>query len=178
MVIDEVDYSAHAARLESLFRAYHVWNKALVIEALGGEVMPVERLEAEYDIEAVIDEDDALLTDSASPTRLFVARQRGAVVGCVYLLGRSAAEAEVKRLYVEPAARGVGLGRALMESVIEAAREERYESLLLHTGPLNAAALALYDDLGFEPTVPFPCEVLTVAHDDWLFRRLSLEAPD
>jgi GNAT superfamily N-acetyltransferase len=56
---------------------------------------------------------------------------------------------EMKRLYVRPSARGTGIGRALVEAIIQSAEEFGYAEMKLDTLPGMDSAMALYQQFGF-----------------------------
>ena len=62
---------------------------------------------------------------------------------------------EMKRLYVAPAGRGQGLGKALTLALIEAARTSGYREMRLDTLPSMADAQKLYRALGFTEIAPY-----------------------
>ena len=72
--------------------------------------------------------------------------------------------AEMKRLFVRPEFRGLGLGRQLAESIIDAARMSGYDSVLLDTLDDMEIARAMYEDLGFKEIPPYYHNPLAGAH--------------
>ena len=76
-------------------------------------------------------------------------------LGCVSLRPLSATLAEVKRLWVAPAARGQGLARRLMSQVETQARTLGYTALNLDTNEHLPEAITLYQKTGWTPTPPY-----------------------
>ena len=79
-------------------------------------------------------------------------------------------DAEMKRMYVEPAGRGLGLGRALGEAAVDEARRLGYRRLLLDSRTSLVAACALYRSLGFVDVAPYRHNPF----DDAVFLALDL----
>ena len=80
----------------------------------------------------------------------------GAPVGCVGLQPITPTLGELKRMYVEPASRGWGLSRILLDAAESQARTAGLTRLRLETGPHQHQALALYTNHGYTPTPPYP----------------------
>ena len=100
---------------------------------------------------------------------LLVARLRGAPVGCGAL--RFYGEAvDVKRMWVSPAIRGLGLGRRLLHELEERARESGASLVRLETNRALGEAIALYRASGYEEVEPFNGE--PYAHH-WFAKRLT-----
>jgi GNAT superfamily N-acetyltransferase len=76
-------------------------------------------------------------------------------VGCGGFRRLTAADCEMKRLYVVSSARGTGAGRALAVALIAEARRRGYQAMLLDTLPSMQGAQRLYASLGFAPTTPY-----------------------
>lgn len=85
----------------------------------------------------------------------FLAVENGQAIGCIGLHRFFEEVGEIKRLYVAPAGRGRGVARALVERVLNAARELGYRRLLLDTLPSMKEARSLYQSMGFKPTEPY-----------------------
>jgi putative acetyltransferase len=71
---------------------------------------------------------------------------------------------EMKRLYVRPTFRGTGVGRLLVEVIVEQGRILGYDCILLDTLSDMEAARALYEELGFEEIPPYYFNPIPGAH--------------
>ena len=79
----------------------------------------------------------------------------GEPVGCGAVRMMDATTAEVKRMYVVPSARGLGLGRQILAAIEVEARALGASRLVLETGDRQHEALALYERAGFARIAPF-----------------------
>jgi putative acetyltransferase len=93
------------------------------------------------------------------------ARIDGRAVGCGGIARFDEARGELKRMYVEPGSRGLGLGRRLLDALEVEARRLGYVAVVLETGNLQPEALGLYTSSGYER---IPC------YEPYASRELSL----
>ncbi len=95
---------------------------------------------------------DKLLREGVA---FFVARQAGQPAGCggVQLFGVE--YGEVKRMYVRPAYRGLGLAVALLDHLADYCRQRGLTLLRLETGIYQVEAIRLYERYGFQRIAPF-----------------------
>lgn len=100
--------------------------------------------------------------------RLLLALVDGAVAGCGALRPLPDCDypnaCEMKRLYVRPAFRGFGLGRLLVQALLDDAKRAGYSSVLLDTLDDMEAARGLYASFGFEEVPPYYFNPIAGAH--------------
>ena len=89
------------------------------------------------------------------PSGVFVLVLAGErAVGCGGFKRLDGETCEIKRMYLRPEGRGRGLGRQMLEALLDAARQGGYREARLDTDGLMPAAVQLYITAGFEPCTP------------------------
>lgn len=114
------------------------------------------------------DPEAALPTDETD--LLLVARLRGRPVGCAMLKRRPGKVPELKRMWVDPETRGLGLGRRLLHAIEQEARAAGARRLRLDTNGALTEAIALYRASGYREVAPFNDEPHA---DHWFEKRLA-----
>lgn len=118
-----------------------------LIKALDDFQMPLYPPESHHgiDIEALC----------KANVRFAVVRDAGGMaIGCGAVVF-DGADAELKRMYVDPAFRGRGIARVVLGYLEQAAIDHGCRSLVLETGVLQKEAIGLYESAGFLPCEPF-----------------------
>jgi GNAT superfamily N-acetyltransferase len=110
--------------------------------------------------------------------RLLVARIGDDPVGVGTLKPVDGATAEIKRMYVRPAAQGLGVGRSILARLVQDARAEGYATVRLETLRFMTAAKAMYRAFDFVETARFDGSEAanTVLHPLTIFMELDLAA--
>lgn len=108
-------------------------------------------------------------------TRYFVVEHEGKVIGGAGVGALSDSDThicELQKMYFLPAARGKGVGSAMLEKCIETARQFGYQQCYLETLPEMVAAQTLYKKFGFDYiTEPMGCTGHTTC-DVWMLKQL------
>ncbi len=138
------------------------------------------RLQQEYailfELESMIEQDMRKLDTFAPPAgRLLLAEIDGQIAGCICMRQIGPDTAEIKRMYVRPPFRHCGVGRALLESAVQAARETGYARVRLDSTRFMHAAHALYRSIGFCPIEAYPeSDIPPQYYIYWVFMELPL----
>jgi GNAT superfamily N-acetyltransferase len=145
--IRDADLNRDLETIRNLWLDYLAWGND-ELEARHGFQLPVHEM---------VERDLANIAKFQPPSgRIFLAFAQNVAVGIACLQRIGPTTAEVKRMYVRPASRRQGLGRALLERLIEAARAAGYGSIRLDSPDFLTAAHALYRSSGFADIEPYP----------------------
>jgi len=94
-------------------------------------------------------------TLQSANARFVVGRRGGVCVACGAVILAGAGTAEIKRMWVEPHARGSGFGRRILAAIETLARDEGVTLLRLETGIYQVEAIDLYRSAGFSAIAAF-----------------------
>jgi DNA-binding MarR family transcriptional regulator len=103
--------------------------------------------------------------------RCWIAEKDGEIVGCVFLVKKSKTVAKLRMLLVEPKARGLGIGKRLVDECVRFARQVGYKKITLWTQSELGSARRIYEAVGFRLTHQ-------KAHQNWSREDLVSEVWD
>jgi putative acetyltransferase len=117
---------------ECLLLSDHSWSE---LNRLNGDVDSAEFFALDF---------------SGAGSAFVVARQNGRAVGCGAIRRLAPGVAEIKRIFVEPEARQLGIGRKILSALETIGRDLGYSALQLETGVRQPAAIRLYERAGYQ----------------------------
>ncbi|MEA3534908.1 GNAT family N-acetyltransferase [Rhizobium sp. CC-YZS058] len=91
----------------------------------------------------------------APDTQLILARQNDRPIGCLGITPFDETRMELHSFYVDPSARGLGVGTALIRAVVDFAAATARPTVLVQTTVYMEGAIRLYEAAGFVPCPPF-----------------------
>ncbi|MFN6498683.1 MAG: GNAT family N-acetyltransferase [Nostoc sp. DedQUE01] len=109
--------------------------------------------------------------------RLLLGQYEEQIAGCACLRNINQDIGEIKRMYVKPQFRQKGIGRALLQAIINEATDIGYSKLRLDTAPYAKEAHALYRAFGFYNIEPYleKTEIPLEYRANWIFMELILK---
>ncbi len=160
------DKHQHAAPIRELLWEYLQWGNSRVNQEFGVTV----------DIAAVLEEDMVGLDKFMPPHgRLLLAYVDGSLAGTACLKSWTAQVGEIKRVYVRPTSRKQGVGRAMMNQIVELSRQIGYERLRLDSAGFMKEAHQLYRTIGFQEIDAYEGnEVSKEFQKHWIFMEMEL----
>lgn len=154
--------------VRELWREYLGWVNLELDKAFG----------IRFDVKAKVEQDMTELGMFSPPDgRLVLAELGSAVVGlgCLRRIGPELGE--IKRMYVRPQFRGRGVGRALLDYLLEQGRKNGFRSIRLDSVRFMEAAQSLYRSCGFMEIDPYPeSEIPKDFQEHWVFLEIDLQA--
>ena len=156
----------HAAQIRELFWEYLQWANAKVNDEFG----------VNFDIENMLEVDMQHLDKFMPPKgRLLLcyAEERLAGIACLKYLAPGIGE--IKRMYVRPGDRNRGLGRALINQLVEEAIQDGYECIRLDSARFMKEAHHLYLTTGFGEIEAYEgSEIPEEFQEHWIFMEMEL----
>lgn len=152
--------------VRELFREYLVWGNTRLYEEFGVAFDTPEL------VESTMEHLDSFMPPAG---RLLLGVVDDQPMGIACLKPLSSSIGEVKRMYVRPQARNRGLGRALLERLLQEARQIGYERLRLDSTRFMTDAHRLYRAVGFREIPPYEgSEIPKEFQEYWVFMELEL----
>jgi GNAT superfamily N-acetyltransferase len=167
MQVIVADKEQHAPQIRELFWEYLQWANARV----------KEEFNVSFDIAAILEEDMQDLDKFMPPQgRLLLGYVEEDLAGIACLKALAPSIGEVKRMYVRPSHRKAGLGRALLNQLLQEARHIRYQLVRLDSAQFMREAHQLYRSLGFKEIEAYEgSEIPKEFQEHWVFMEMTVE---
>lgn len=166
LTIYQIESEADELLVKELFGEYLEWANFRLNEEYG----------INFNIESMLEQNMLELDKFLPPYgRLLIANQDEEVAGLACLQKIRGDTGEIKRMYVRPEFRKMGIGRKLLEHLLVEAHEIGYPRVRLDSARFMKAAHALYRSAGFEEIEPYPeSEIPEEFQHNWIFMEKQL----
>ena len=152
--------------VRELFSEYLQWANGRINEEFG----------VDFDVKTILEHDMAELEIFSPPdgrVLLVIEETHAAGIGCLRRIREDMGE--IKRMYVRSPFRGKGIGRALLDALLNEAREAGYPKVRLDSARFMKAAHSLYRSAGFREIEPYPeSEIPPEFQENWIFMERKL----
>lgn len=168
LTIAQAEMPACRSDVHALFSEYLAWGNRMLGQEYG----------IQLDVAAMLTDDMTAVGKFEPPTGcLLLAELDGTVVGCACMREIGPGIGELKRMYVRPEQRGLGIGRALLAAVLDRAREAGYTCIRLDSVRFMREAHSLYQSAGFREIGPYAAsEIPEKYRQHWVFMEKSLSS--
>jgi DNA-binding MarR family transcriptional regulator/GNAT superfamily N-acetyltransferase len=149
-VLAPAEHTESTAKASYLLRPHQPGDMGWVVHRQG--VLYAQEYGYDEQFEALVAEIVAKFIQHYDPKRerCWIAEKDGEVVGSVFLVAHSKTTAKLRLLYVEPSARGLGIGSRLVSECVRFARQAGYKKMVLWTQSELDAARHIYKKAGFQ----------------------------
>ena len=168
-----VDLNIHRSKLTDLLEEYAEWLAKEASEHFKIDYFAVGETSIREYIASTI---DRLLSDVSSRHIYYLVELEGSAIGMGALHQVRENVAEIKRMYIRPAYRGKGYGKALLQQLLQKVKEYGCHTIHLESARFMTAAQNLYRSFGFVERNEYPeTEIPPQLRPIWLFMEKTLE---
>ena len=162
-----LDLSVHRLAFLELCEEYFDWMASELQKNYDIDVSSLLGISLRDFVESNVDE---FTTSISSDGVLYLLREKEEIIGMGALRKLKEGTGEVKRMYIKPEYRGKGLGREMLQLLLNKCKEYGFSEICLETGAFMTTAQGLYRSMGFHDRIEYPeTEVPPQLRRFWLF---------
>jgi ribosomal protein S18 acetylase RimI-like enzyme len=169
-----IDLQVHRSRVFDLMVEYYEWIAGEVREHFKVDILADGGFSSVR--EYVASYFDGLVSEVSSRGVFYLVEFDGVIIGMGALDKIMEKAGAIKRMYIRPAYRGKGCGKALLQRLLQKAKELGYHSVYLETGISMTAAQRLYRSVGFVERDAYPgTEIPPPSRSKFVFMEKNLQ---